>query len=96
MSNFGYSRAETGFVDGFAFRGEDVKSNHDAAWASVADINRKQAVIKSSPIYGSTIYDLSATLCADLEPLQKLVLANGSPSPFGGTVRGMRVEVYND
>lgn len=43
-----------------------------------------------------TVYELDPDLTADLSPLEKLVLADGQPSPLGGLVHGNTVTVYRD
>ena len=90
-----YTNPKTGYIEGFAFNTEDVLEAHKKRWESIKDLPRKEYVVYSNSVHGRTIYFLSEK-ARDLSPLQKLLLANDGPVPFGGVVVDFKVEVYND
>ena len=91
-----YTNESTGYIEGYAMRDKTVEDRHVAAFAVVKEIDRASAIEEVSPMYGRTVYRLNAQVIEKLTPLQRLTLAEGRPSPFGGVVRGNVVEVYND
>lgn len=95
-SKFGFTNDKTGYIDGFAFRSEDVRKLHEEAFETVKHIDIKIAVTKKEHGYGRNIFWLDSEYANSLEPLQKLVLANGGPCAFGGVVNHDKVQIYND
>jgi poly-beta-hydroxyalkanoate depolymerase len=85
-----------GAVKGYAMQTDDFLDAHKEAWAKVSKLDREAAVKTLKHGYGHTIYSIDATTAATLSTLEKVVLANGGPAPFGGWVSGNRVEVFND
>ena len=68
--------------------------DHDRAYKSILGIG--DAVVKYRQGESETVVWLDPDKTKDLSPLQKLVLADGAPSPLGGVVAGNRVTVYRD
>ena len=95
MSGSEYTNPNTGYIDGYAMRSKEVEDKHRAAWEYVKDLPRSEYIASKTAMYGRNIIVLTSE-AAGLSPLQKLVLADGGPCPFGGVVNGLRVEVYND
>ncbi len=86
-----------GYVQGHAMADPSVLRAHQEAWGRISrTIDRSKAVISTEPKYGHTVYILDSALTAGLTDLEKVVLAYGGTVPFGGSVSGTRVEVFND
>lgn len=67
---------------------------HEEAFQKVLGL---QGAIQSvRPGETQTVVVLDPDMTAGLSPLEKLVLADGQPSPHGGWVNGHRVTVYRD
>lgn len=85
-----------GYVQGYAYASESVLEEHKAAAKEVAGIDRGKAIEHTEHLYGRNFYQLNPDLTDGLTDLQKVVLANGGPAPFGGSVEGRFVTVWND
>lgn len=67
---------------------------HDQAYGSILGI--RDAVVSRKQGISQTTVVLDPVKVAGLTDLQKLVLADGQPSPFGGVVAGNTVTIYRD
>lgn len=87
-----------GSVKGLAFQvdAEAIRAAYVEALAAVAHLNREELTEKVTPMHGRTEYTLNYDACAALSDIEKVALAYGGIPPFGGSVRGIRVTVYND
>jgi len=86
-----------GAYKGYAFNeGTQIETLHKSAWDKVKDIDRKTAITKVEHLYGRNVYHLESSAVEGLHEFEKLVLANGSPIPFGGSIQGNKAEIYND
>ena len=82
-------------IDGFAFRGPEQKQAHQDAWEKVKHI--EGAILRKRGGYASMTIELDPAKVEGLSPLEKLVLADQMPSPFGGRLESpTRVVVYTD
>jgi hypothetical protein len=85
-----------GYVKGYAFADSDVKVAHELAWHRVQQMNLAGAVLSRQSLYGRNEYRIDSVKTAGLSDLEKVVLVDGGPSPFGGNVSGSTVTVYTD
>ncbi|MBM7767328.1 hypothetical protein [Glutamicibacter nicotianae] len=85
-------RSKSVIVPGFG----DKKSYHlhDMAYGSILGI--RDAIVSRSQGCSQTTVVLDPAKVEGLTDLQKLVLADGQPSPFGGVVTGNTVTIYRD
>jgi len=85
-------RSKPVFVSGFG----DKKSYHlhDQAYGSILGI--RDAIVSRKQGFSQTTVVLDPVKVEGLTNLQKLVLADGQPSPFGGVVTGNTVTIYRD
>lgn len=67
---------------------------HDQAYGSILGI--RDAIVSRKQGFSQTTVVLDPVKVAGLTDLQKLVLADGQPSPFGGVVTGNTVTIYRD
>ncbi|KUM31863.1 hypothetical protein AQ436_01730 [Arthrobacter sp. EpRS66] len=67
---------------------------HDQAYGSILGI--RDAIVSRKQGFSQTTVVLDPAKVAGLTDLQKLVLADGQPSPFGGVVTGNTVTIYRD
>lgn len=85
-----------GYVAGYAFGSAEAEELHKAARVKVATIDRESAVVERIDGYNRQRFRLDHSLTYHLTDLEKVVLAYGSPAPFGGYVNGVWVDVYTD
>ncbi|APC44845.1 hypothetical protein SEA_HUMPTYDUMPTY_50 [Arthrobacter phage HumptyDumpty] len=87
-----------GSVKGLAYQAneEAIRAAYVEALASVRHLNREELTEKVTPMHRRTEYTLNYDACKGLTDIQKVALAYGGIPPFGGSVRGIRVTVYND
>ena len=76
-------------VPGYAYGQDANYSPQKRAWEQVYHI--AGAVTAREFGRGETIVDLDPAKVEALSPIQRAVLANGGPLPFGATVIGTRV-----
>ncbi|GAA5229222.1 hypothetical protein [Arthrobacter cryoconiti] len=81
-------------VNGYAFAGPEILDEHKAAFEQVKHI--QGAVLSDVSTYARRTKRMDPEKTKGLTDLQKLVLADGGPSPFGGHVDGNTVAVYTD
>lgn len=67
---------------------------HDVAYGRVQGIRDAVQAIRIGA--GKTVVTLDPCKVEGLTALEKLVLADGQPSPFGGVVAGNQVTIYRD
>jgi len=67
---------------------------HDQAYGSILGI--RDAIVSRKQGFSQTTVILDPVKVEGLTNLQKLVLADGQPSPFGGVVAGNTVTIYRD
>ena len=80
------------YVSGY-WMDPDYEADHVAAWEQVKHI--EGAVLTDEVVSMMSTFTLDPALTTDLNPLQKLVLANGGPAPYGGQVQdGYVVTVF--
>lgn len=90
------TRGTIGNVPGYAMAHAHVLEDHQAAWARVDNIDRSKAIEKVTRMHNAVEYTLDYQTCAGLSPLEKVVLANGGPAPWGGSAPGIKVTVFID
>ncbi|QFG14851.1 hypothetical protein SEA_LYMARA_50 [Arthrobacter phage Lymara] len=89
-------------VKGVAFQdqetGDAIKAAYLGAMENIRELmeRREELTEKVTPMYGRTEYTLNYEACANLSDIEKVALAYGGIPPFGGSVRGIRVTVFND
>ena len=81
-------------VKGYAFEGPEQATAHRGAWQKVKSI--EGAVLSKRSGYAHQMVELDAAKVDGLTSLEKLVLADRGPSPFGGEVHGNTVKIYTD
>ncbi|UTT40226.1 hypothetical protein NMP99_02910 [Glutamicibacter mishrai] len=67
---------------------------HDIAYGRIVGI--RDAIVYRKQGFSQTTVVLDPDKVAGLTDLEKLVLADGQPSPFGGVVTGNTVTIYRD
>lgn len=82
------------YVNGYAFAAPEAVQEHRDAWDRVKHI--KGAILSDRSTYGRRTKTIDTDLTKGLTDLEKLVLADGGPSPFGGEVTSTTVVVYTD
>lgn len=83
-------------MGGYAYMSPEIREAHVAAWERVKELNLTAAVTSGETSYGRRTFLLDPEKTKDLTDLEKLVLADGGPSPFGGYVIDSTVVVYTD
>ncbi|ASX98720.1 hypothetical protein SEA_COLUCCI_50 [Arthrobacter phage Colucci] len=87
-------------VNGLAYQDNEaeIRAAYVEALESVRELMPRRAELteKVRYLYGRTEYTLNYDACNGLSDIQKVALAYGGIPPFGGSVRGIRVTVFND
>lgn len=78
--------------------GDAIKAAYLEAMENVRELmeRREELTEKVRYLHGRTEYTLNYDVCAGLSDIEKVALAYGGIPPFGGSVRGIRVTVFND